>query len=127
MRLASAACVRLKRALTLCHVDSVLPELSVETRPVKLPILAVARSQCQKKALNHGVLQFAGVWSGVFMRCRHCPPFGFSPKISTPVENTVEKQVKWPSYRWKSLIYRDFGEGEGCRRHSFLASARARC
>jgi hypothetical protein len=49
------------------------------------------------------------------MECRHRPPFGFSPKISTPVENTVEKQVKWQRYRWKRLIYRYSGGGEGCR------------
>jgi hypothetical protein len=28
------------------------------------------------------------------MQCRHLESFGFSPKISTPVENIVEKQVK---------------------------------
>jgi hypothetical protein len=39
-------------------------------------------------------------------------PFGFSPKISTPVENTVEKQVKRPGYNWKRPIYRDFWPGE---------------
>ena len=38
-----------------------------------------------------GVLQCAGVSSGRLMRCRRIEPFGFSPKISTPVENTVEK------------------------------------
>ena len=44
--------------------------------------------------------------------CGHSSPFGFSPKISTPVENTVEKQVKWSSHRWKRLIFRGFLPGE---------------
>lgn len=39
--------------------------------------------------------------------------FGFSPKISTPVENIVEKQVKRLGCRWKCLIYRVFSPGEG--------------
>jgi hypothetical protein len=42
-----------------------------------------------------------------------CSPFGFSPKISTPVENTVEKQVKRSSYHRKRLIFWDFRDGEG--------------
>ena len=62
---------------------------------------------------NRGVLQCAGVFSGVSMQGRHRAPFGFSPKISTPVENTVEKQVKRLMYRWKWPIYRDFWPGEG--------------
>jgi hypothetical protein len=54
-----------------------------------------------------GVLQCAGLSSGGLMKCRHLEPFGFSPKISTPVENIVEKQMKRPWCRWKRLIYRD--------------------
>ena len=60
-----------------------------------------------------GVLQCAGVSSGGLMHCRRLEPFGFSPKISTPVENIVEKQMKRLGCRWKWLIYRDFGQGEG--------------
>jgi hypothetical protein len=113
MGLAAAPCVRLKRPFTLCHCDCVLHELSETTR-VKLPILAVAQSTCQKAgARNRGVLQFAGLVSGVFMQGRYRAPFGFSPKISTPVENTVEKQAKRLRYRWKCPIYRDFRPGEG--------------
>ena len=44
-----------------------------------------------------GVLQCAGVFVGCLHAPRFEPTFGFSPKISTPVENTVEKQVKWSS------------------------------
>jgi len=43
---------------------------------------------------------------------RYSNPFGFPPKISTPVENTVEKQVKRLSHCWKALIFRDFRPGE---------------
>jgi hypothetical protein len=47
------------------------------------------------------------------MQCCRLEPFGFSPKISTPVENIVEKQMKRPGCRWKRLIYHDSGHGEG--------------
>ena len=47
------------------------------------------------------------------MQCRRPGPFGFSPKISTPVENIVEKQMKLLGYRWKRLIYGVFSPGEG--------------
>jgi hypothetical protein len=50
------------------------------------------------------VLQFAGVSPGALMQCRRLDPFGFSPKISTPVENIVEKQKKRLGCRWKRLI-----------------------
>ena len=59
------------------------------------------------------MLQFAGVSSGALMQCRRLDPFGFSPKISTPVENIVEKQMKRLGCRWKRLIYRGFSPGEG--------------
>ena len=59
------------------------------------------------------MLQFAGVSPGALMQCLRLDPFGFSPKISTPVENIVEKQVKRLGYRWKRLIYRAFSAGEG--------------
>jgi hypothetical protein len=58
------------------------------------------------------VLQFAGVF-GALMQRRRLDPFGFSPKISTPVENIVEKQMKRLGYGWKRLIYRAFSAGEG--------------
>ena len=61
------------------------------------------------------------------MECRYRPTFGFSPKISTPVENTVEKLVKWQRYRWKCPIYRISGKGEGLRPHSFRALTAACC
>ena len=60
-----------------------------------------------------GVLQCAGVSSGGLMQCRRLEPFGFSPKISTPVENIVEKQMNQLGCRWKRLIYRDSGQSEG--------------
>jgi len=47
------------------------------------------------------------------MQRRRIDPFGFSPKISTPVENIVEKQMKRLGYGWKRLIYRAFSAGEG--------------
>jgi len=47
------------------------------------------------------------------MQCRRLDPFGFSPKISTPVENIVEKQKKRLGCRWKRLIYRAFSASEG--------------
>jgi hypothetical protein len=59
------------------------------------------------------VLQFAVVSSGALMQCGRLERFGFSPKISTPVENIVEKQMKRPWCRRKRLIYRDSGRGEG--------------
>jgi hypothetical protein len=47
------------------------------------------------------------------MQCCRLESFGFSPKISTPVENIVEKQMKRPGCGWKCPIYRDSGCGEG--------------
>lgn len=83
-------------------------------RAVKLPILAVARRQCQRDGLvNRGVLQFAGAFVECFMRGWFRVPFGFSPKISTPVENTVEKQVKRSSCRLKHPVFMGFWLGEG--------------
>ena len=61
--LAAATRVGLKRALPLCHCDSVLhTNWASNRRPVKLPILAVAYRMCQnRKPISGGVLQFAGV------------------------------------------------------------------
>ena len=52
--LAAAPSVGLKRPFTLCHGDCVLHELS-ETPRVKLPILAVAQSMCQKNGVRIAV------------------------------------------------------------------------
>jgi len=51
-----------------------------------------------------------------------CSPFGFSPKISTPVENTVEKQMKRSSYPRKRLLLLDFRKGESLPIAIFQAS-----
>ena len=58
------------------------------------------------------MLQFAGVSSGALMQCCRLEPFGFSPKISTPVENTVEKQVKRSRSARNSLVLLCFLAGE---------------
>ena len=73
--------------------------------------------------MNRGVLQFAGVFVGCFMQGCFRVPFGFSPKISTPVENTVENQVKRSSCRWKRQYFQRFRQGEGWRVAIFRASA----
>jgi hypothetical protein len=39
-------------------------------------------------------------------------PFGFSPKISTPVENTVEKRRLTAVVSQKTLIFCGFSRGE---------------
>ena len=58
------------------------------------------------------MLQFAGVSSGALMQCRRLDPFGFSPKISTPVENTVEKQEVTAEVLKKTPISGLFSRGE---------------
>ena len=106
--------IGLKRALPLCHLDCVLHELSVETSSRQTP-----NTSCRSTTLSKTK---ADQWRCVTVRGRRvrcsmfggqCSPFGFSPKISTPVENTVEKQAKRQRSRWKCPFYRDFGEGEG--------------
>jgi hypothetical protein len=51
------------------------------------------------------VLQCAGVVSRVFDAPSISSAFGFLPKISTPVENTVENRVKWSSCGQKANVF----------------------
>jgi hypothetical protein len=70
------------------------------------------------------VVQFASLFTyllltspGRFSRTldadRPNSPFGFSPKISTPVENTVEKQHVTAEVFQKTSIFGGFSRGEG--------------
>jgi len=120
--LATAARIGLKRALPLCHLDCVLHELSVETSSRQTPNTSRRLTTLSKtESISVAVLQFAGVASGAPWFGVRCSPFGFSPKISTPVENIVEKQMKRSSYCLKRLIFMDFRHGEGLRMPCFRA------
>ena len=120
--LAAAPRIRLKRASPLCHLDSVLHELNVETSSRQTPntsrrsiTLSKTESDLCRCATVRGRPGRCSVFGG------HSSPFGFSPKISTPVENIVEKQLKRSSYRRKHSIFQVFREGEGHRRPCFRA------
>jgi hypothetical protein len=54
-------------------------------------------------------------------------PFGSFPKISTPVENIVEKRVKRLRYPLERLIFWRFWPGEGLRRPIFPALRASTC
>jgi hypothetical protein len=75
---------------------------------------------------NPGVLQFASVSARCSVFCGHCCPFGFSPKISTPVENTVEKQMKRSGYSRKCQRFLHFRPGEAQATSIFRASGSKR-
>jgi hypothetical protein len=112
--LAAATRVGLKCAPSLCHGDCVLhTNWSVESSSRETPNTSCRLSNVSKPE--------ADLWRCATVRGRrgrrsvvggHSSPFGFSPKISTPVENIVEKQVKWSSHRWKRLVFRRFRPGE---------------
>jgi len=98
--LLAAPCVRLVGTSALCHavpLRKLRPGGCLAHRhdlprryPDELSILAVGRWWCQKhRAAAWPVVQFAGTF-GPGNRRKACLPFGFSPKISTPVENIVE-------------------------------------
>ena len=113
VRLATAPCIGLKRALPLCHCDCVLHELNVENASRQTPntsrrSFAVSKrgamiAVCYSSRASRRVASMLGLYRS---------PFGLSPKISTPVENTVEKQEKWQRCRRKWPIYGHFRPGE---------------
>ena len=63
----------------------------VAADPDETSILAARVDTCQRRRPCDRVLKFASLFYVCVMRIQLNRPFGFSPKISTPVENTVEK------------------------------------
>ena len=114
VRLAAATRVGLKRAPSFCHCDCVLhTNWSVESSSRETPNTSRRLSIVSKpEADQWRCATVRGRLGRRSVVCGHSSPFGFSPKISTPVENTVEKQVKWSSHRWKGLIFHGFRPGE---------------
>ena len=112
--LAAATRVGLKCAPSLCHCDCVLhTNWSVESSSRETPNTSCRLSNVSKpEADQWRCATVRGRSRKAFGVCGRSSPFGFSPKISTPVENIVEKQVKWSSHRWKRLIFRHFRPGE---------------
>jgi len=124
--LASAPRIGLKRALTLCHLDRVLHKLSVETSSRQTPNTSRRSTTLSKTEADQcRCVTVRGRRVRCFVFGDRCSPFGFSPKISTPVENTVEKQAKWQRSGRKCLCYRDSGEGEGRLPHVLRPSVAA--
>jgi hypothetical protein len=84
----------------------------VAADPDETSILAARVDACQRRRACDRVLQFASLFLVCVMRIHQNRPFGFSPKISTPVENTVEKHRVTAELLQKTLLLLALLRGE---------------